>query len=33
MGGFLAGKLGVVAFGVRYEDDASIQRYVLQLAE
>ena len=31
--GFVAQKLGVVAFGVRYEDDAAIQRYVLQLAE
>jgi Protein of unknown function (DUF3352) len=30
---FLADKLGVVAFGIRYEDEASIQRYVLQLAE
>ena len=30
---FLAGKLGVISFGVRYEDDAAIQRYVLQLAE
>jgi hypothetical protein len=31
--GFLAQKLGVVAFGIRYEDDAAIQRYVLSLAE
>ena len=30
---FLSDKLGVVAFGVRYEDDESISRYVLQLAE
>ena len=30
---FLADKLGVVAFGIRYEDDTSIQRYVLTLAE
>ena len=33
IGGFLADKLGVVAAGVRYEDDAAIQRYVLRLAE
>ena len=32
-GPFLAGKLGVVAFGQRYEDDVSISRYVLRLAE
>ena len=31
--GFVAQKLGVVAFGVRYEGDAAIQRYVLRLAE
>ena len=31
--GFVAQKLGVVAFGVRYEDDAAIQHYVLSLAE
>ena len=30
---FLADKLGIIAFGVRYEDDAVIQRYALQLAE
>jgi Protein of unknown function (DUF3352) len=29
----LAGKLGVVAFGVRYEDDAAIQRYILTVGE
>jgi hypothetical protein len=33
IGGFIAQKLGVVAFGARYEDDVSIQRYVLRLAE
>ena len=33
MGGFLAQKLGVVAFGIRYEDDAAIQRYVLTVGE
>ncbi|MEJ7876978.1 MAG: DUF3352 domain-containing protein [Solirubrobacterales bacterium] len=31
--GFLADKLGVVAVGQRYEDDVSVQRYVLRLAE
>lgn len=30
---FIAGKLGVVAAGIRYEDDLSIQRYVLRLAD
>ncbi|MEJ7876946.1 MAG: DUF3352 domain-containing protein [Solirubrobacterales bacterium] len=30
---FIAEKLGVVAAGVRYEDDLSVQRYVLRLAE
>jgi hypothetical protein len=33
IGPFIAQKLGVVAFGVRYEDDAAVQRYVLKLAE
>ena len=33
IGGFLADKLGVVAFGVRYDDETAIQRYVLKLAE
>jgi hypothetical protein len=33
IGGFLAQKLGVVSFGVRYEGDAAVQRYVLSLAE
>jgi hypothetical protein len=31
--GAVAEKFGVVAFGVRYEDDAAIQRYTLGLAE
>jgi hypothetical protein len=30
---FLGDKLGVLATGVRYEDDSAIQRYVLKLAE
>ncbi len=30
---FLADKLGVVAFGIRYEDEAAIQRYVLTVGE
>lgn len=29
---FIAEKLGVVAFGIRYEDDVAFQRYVLGLA-
>ncbi len=33
IGGFLAGRLGVVAVGQRYEDELSIQRYALKLAE
>ncbi len=33
IGGFLAQKLGVVAYGVRYDDEVSIQRYVVRLAE
>lgn len=30
---FLADKLGVVAFGQRYEDDVAVTRYLLELAE
>ena len=33
IGGFVADKLGVVAFGVRYADGNTVQRYVLRLAE
>lgn len=31
IGPFIAGKLGVVAFGQRYEDDVAITRYLLEL--